>query len=326
MSRIAGLALVAVLMVLVAAFPARAQVPDPPKTPVAEGTGGSAATVDPLATQAAIDTLRSGGNAVDAAVAAAGVLGVVEPFSCGIGGGGFMVVYSARNHKVDTIDSREEAPAGMTETSFLASDGTPLPFAEARVGGLSVGVPGTVSGWETALNRYGTRRLSLAAAARRADRPPRLHDRRHLQRAGRRQRRPLRRLPRLGGSVPDARRCRQARRLGPGQPRPRAHLRADRPQSRPLLPRRDRARHLADRAAPAGGRAGRRRRPPDDPRGLDDGRATSRSYDAIRRKPTRIRLPRPRHLRHGARRRPAAPRSARRSTSWRASRAPRPAI
>ena len=160
MSRIAGLALVAVLMVLVAAFPARAQVPDPPKTPVAEGNGGSAATVDPLATQAAIDTLRSGGNAVDAAVAAAGVLGVVEPFSCGIGGGGFMVVYSARNHKVDTIDSREEAPAGMTETSFLASDGTPLPFAEARVGGLSVGVPGTVSGWETALNRYGTRRLS----------------------------------------------------------------------------------------------------------------------------------------------------------------------
>ena len=128
MSRIAGLALVAVLMVLVAAFPARAQVPDPPKTPVAEGTGGSAATVDPLATQAAIDTLRSGGNAVDAAVAAAGVLGVVEPFSCGIGGGGFMVVYDARNHKVDTIDSREEAPAGMTETSFLASDGTPLPL------------------------------------------------------------------------------------------------------------------------------------------------------------------------------------------------------
>jgi len=160
MSRIAGLALVAVLMVLVAAFPARAQVPDPPKTAVAEGKGGSAATVDPLATQAAIDTLRSGGNAVDAAVAAAGVLGVVEPFSCGIGGGGFMVVYDARRRKVDTIDSREEAPAGMTETSFLASDGTPLPFDEARVGGLSVGVPGTVSGWETALNRYGTRRLS----------------------------------------------------------------------------------------------------------------------------------------------------------------------
>src|SRR3954462_6623452 len=124
MSRIAGLVLVAVLMTLVAAFPARAQVADPPKTAVAEGTGGSAATVDPLATRAAIKTLRSGGNAVDARGGAAGVLGVVEPFSCGIGGGGFMVVYDARRHKVDTIDSREEAPAGMTETSFLASDGT----------------------------------------------------------------------------------------------------------------------------------------------------------------------------------------------------------
>ena len=123
MSRIAGLALVAVLMVLVAAFPARAQVPDPPKTPVAEGTGGSAATVDPLATQAAIDTLRSGGNAVDAAVAAAGVLGVVEPFSCGIGGGGFMVVYDARHHKVDTIDSRYFASSAKTR-----SIGSDTPF------------------------------------------------------------------------------------------------------------------------------------------------------------------------------------------------------
>jgi gamma-glutamyltranspeptidase/glutathione hydrolase len=163
MSRIAGLALVAVLMVLVAAFPARAQVPDPPKTPVAEGTGGSAATVDPLATQAAIDTLRSGGNAVDAAVAAAGVLGVVEPFSCGIGGGGFMVVYDARHHKVDTIDSREMAPAGMKPDDFGDPTGTPpkpaMDFTEARVGGLSVGVPGTVRGWQTALNRYGTRSL-----------------------------------------------------------------------------------------------------------------------------------------------------------------------
>src|SRR4051794_17813688 len=111
MSRVACLALVAVLMALVAAFPARAAVPAPPKTPVAQGTGGSAATVDPLATQAAIETLSSGGNAVDAAVAAAGVLGVVEPFSCGVGGGGFMVVYDAAHHRVDTIDSREMAPA-----------------------------------------------------------------------------------------------------------------------------------------------------------------------------------------------------------------------
>ena len=119
------------------------------------GAGGAAATVDPYATQAAIDVLGSGGNAVDAAIAAAGVLGVVEPFSCGIGGGGFMVVYDAKRGKVDTIDSRETAPAGMTDTTFQD-----LGFDEARFGGLSVGVPGTVRGWETALKRYGTRSLS----------------------------------------------------------------------------------------------------------------------------------------------------------------------
>jgi gamma-glutamyltranspeptidase/glutathione hydrolase len=170
MSRIAGLAVLAVLMALVAAFPAQAQVPDPPKTPVAEGSGGSAATVDPLATQAAIRTLRSGGDAVDAAVAAAGVLGVVEPFSCGIGGGGFMVVYDARRGKVDTIDSRETAPAGMKPDAFgdPPNNKPALDFTEARVGGLSVGVPGTVRAWETALNRYGTR--SLAALLRPGER------------------------------------------------------------------------------------------------------------------------------------------------------------
>jgi gamma-glutamyltranspeptidase/glutathione hydrolase len=158
MSRIAGLAVLAVLMALVAAFPARAAVPAPPSTPTAVGSGGSAASVDPLATQAAIDTLRSGGNAVDAAVAAAGVLGVVEPFSCGIGGGGFMVVYDARHHRVDTIDSREAAPAGMKKDAFASFDPT-ADFTEARVGGLSVGVPGTVRAWQTALQRYGSRSL-----------------------------------------------------------------------------------------------------------------------------------------------------------------------
>jgi gamma-glutamyltranspeptidase / glutathione hydrolase len=157
-SRIAGLAVLAVLMALVAAFPAGAAVPEPPKTPTVEGYGGSASSVDPLATQTAIRVLRRGGNAVDAAVAAAGVLGVTEPFSCGIGGGGFMVIYDARRHKVDTIDSREEAPAGLQPDAFEPYQ-APSQFTEAYVGGLSVGVPGTVSGWETALRRHGTRPL-----------------------------------------------------------------------------------------------------------------------------------------------------------------------
>src|SRR5215210_8540679 len=173
MSRIAGLAVLAVLMALVAAFPARAQVPEPPKTPTAIGKGGAAASVDPLATKAAIDVLRSGGNAIDAAVAAAGVLGVVEPYSSGIGGGGFMVIYSARRNRVDTIDSREMAPAAMRADAFIdPSTKKPYPFAAQRVSGLSVGVPGTVAGWERALRRYGTRRLRrlLRPAIRVADR------------------------------------------------------------------------------------------------------------------------------------------------------------
>ena len=129
----------------------------PVKVPTATGTGGAAATVDVLATDAAIDMLRKGGNAVDATVAAAGVLGVTEPFSAGIGGGGFMVIRT-RHGKVTTIDGRETAPAAMTPTSFI-ENGTPLPFADARWSGLSAGVPGTVATWEYALERYGTKSL-----------------------------------------------------------------------------------------------------------------------------------------------------------------------
>src|SRR2546428_3677813 len=84
----------------------------------ATGTGGAAATVDTLATQAAVDTLRRGGNAVDAAVTAAGVLGVTEPFSSGVGGGGFMGVYRASDGEVTTNHGRETAPAAMRPDSF----------------------------------------------------------------------------------------------------------------------------------------------------------------------------------------------------------------
>ncbi|HEX6021450.1 MAG TPA: gamma-glutamyltransferase [Solirubrobacter sp.] len=136
------------------------QQPPATKQPTAFGSGGAAATVDVLATQAAIDMLRRGGNAVDAAVAAAGVLGVTEPFSSGIGGGGFMVIRTPHG-KVTTIDHREKAPAAMTSTSFW-ENGQPLAFNDARFSGLSAGVPGTVAGWDHALKRYG--RTSLAKA------------------------------------------------------------------------------------------------------------------------------------------------------------------
>jgi gamma-glutamyltranspeptidase / glutathione hydrolase len=129
--------------------------------PTAIGTGGAAATVDVLATQAAVDTLRHGGNAVDATVVAAAVLGVTEPFSCGVGGGGFMVLRRARLGQLTTIDGRESAPAAMRSDSFW-ENGKPLPFNDARFSGLSVGVPGTVETWDNALRRYGT--ISLADA------------------------------------------------------------------------------------------------------------------------------------------------------------------
>jgi gamma-glutamyltranspeptidase/glutathione hydrolase len=141
----------------------QATPPASEKQPTAVGRGGAAATVDVLATRAAIDALRDGAGAVDAAVAAAAVLGVVEPFSCGIGGGGFMVIRTRDGH-VTTIDSREESPAAMRPDSFL-ENGAPLPFNEARWSGLSAGVPGTVRGWQLALRRYGTWSLGRALRA-----------------------------------------------------------------------------------------------------------------------------------------------------------------
>jgi gamma-glutamyltranspeptidase/glutathione hydrolase len=126
--------------------------------PTSIGHGGAATSVERIATQAAIDTLKKGGNAIDAAVAAAGVLGVTEPFSCGVGGGGFMVIRTAEG-RVTTIDGRETAPAAMTPTSFW-ENGTPLPFNDARFSGMSVGVPGTVATWVEALDEYGTMRLA----------------------------------------------------------------------------------------------------------------------------------------------------------------------
>ena len=101
--------------------------------------------------------LRDGGNAVDAAVATAAALGVTEPYSAGIGGGGYFVYYDARTRRVHTIDGRETAPASMPETAFIdPATGQPYPFARGLVtSGMSVGVPGTPATWERALQRWG---------------------------------------------------------------------------------------------------------------------------------------------------------------------------
>jgi gamma-glutamyltranspeptidase/glutathione hydrolase len=136
---------------------------EPPRTPVATGYGGAVSSVSPYATQVGLDVLKHGGNAVDAAVATAAALGVVEPYSAGIGGGGFFVYYDARSHKVSTIDGRETGPAAMTTNFFIdPSTGQPLAFADAVNSGLSVGVPGTLKTWTTALDEWGSISLKKA--------------------------------------------------------------------------------------------------------------------------------------------------------------------
>src|SRR5436190_18865519 len=150
--------LLAALVALVAGSIKAPAAPQPTKEAVAVGTGGAVASVDPDATRAGIQILREGGNAVDAAVAANAVLGVTEPFVAGIGGGGFMVVYLAHEHRVITIDGRETAPHTFPENAFVdPATGQPIPFFPKRVtSGMAVGVPGTLAAWAEAASQFGT--------------------------------------------------------------------------------------------------------------------------------------------------------------------------
>ncbi|MFJ2830773.1 gamma-glutamyltransferase [Streptomyces sp. NPDC087263] len=129
------------------------------KVPVAVGYGGAVASVDADASAAGIEVLKKGGNAVDAAVATAAALGVTEPYSSGIGGGGYFVYYDAKSGKVHTIDGRETAPLTADSGLFL-ENGQPIPFADAVTSGLGVGTPGTPATWQTALDSWGSKRLS----------------------------------------------------------------------------------------------------------------------------------------------------------------------
>ncbi|MCL6672894.1 gamma-glutamyltransferase [Streptomyces panaciradicis] len=148
----------AVVSVGAAAPPTDATRGTPAKVPVAVGYGGAVASVDADASAAGIEVLRKGGNAVDAAVATAAALGVTEPYSSGIGGGGYFVYYDAKSRTVHTIDGRETAPLTAGSDLFL-ENGKPLAFADAVSSGLSVGTPGTPATWQTALDKWGSRRL-----------------------------------------------------------------------------------------------------------------------------------------------------------------------
>ena len=115
-------------------------------------------TAHPLATEAALSMLRAGGSAIDAAIAAQAMLGLVEPQSSGFGGGGFMVFAEPLREKiarVTAIDGRETAPAATTDRRFLRTDGQAMAFDEALANARAVGVPGVVSMLDQAHQRWG---------------------------------------------------------------------------------------------------------------------------------------------------------------------------
>jgi gamma-glutamyltranspeptidase/glutathione hydrolase len=118
------------------------ETPDLPVKQTEQAHGEAmAAAANPYAVNAAVQMLREGGNAVDAAIAAEMVLGLVEPQSSGIGGGGFLVYYDAATHSIGAYDGRERAPAGATAAMFLDDNGRPMNFLEARTSGRAIGTP-----------------------------------------------------------------------------------------------------------------------------------------------------------------------------------------
>ncbi|MBI1359251.1 MAG: gamma-glutamyltransferase [Alphaproteobacteria bacterium] len=153
----------------------------PPSTPDGAGTAAAsgswrleghamAAAADKRAVEAALNVMKEGGTAVDAAIAAHTVLGLVEPQSSGLGGGGYMVVYDRKSNTVTTFDAREKAPA-TADANYFNWQGKLLPFFTAVMSGKSVGTPGTVALYKAAHDKFG--KLSMdqdfAAAIKLAD-------------------------------------------------------------------------------------------------------------------------------------------------------------
>jgi gamma-glutamyltranspeptidase / glutathione hydrolase len=117
---------------------------------------GMAATSQPLATATAIRVLQQGGNAVDAAIAANAVLGVVEPMSCGLGGDLFAIVWDSKTKKLVGLNASGRSPAAATIDLFKSKGLNAIP----TFGPLSWSVPGCVDGWDQLLKRFGTKTWS----------------------------------------------------------------------------------------------------------------------------------------------------------------------
>jgi gamma-glutamyltranspeptidase/glutathione hydrolase len=153
---------------LFAAAAALAQLaPEPPtgSTPKRTATGARfmVAAAHPLAVDAGFEVLSRGGTAMDAAIAVQFVLGLVEPQSSGLGGGGFIVYYSAADGRVRTYDGRETAPAAAQPDRFVGLFGRPISFIDAVLSGKSVGVPGLLAGLEAAHRNHGRREWATLA-------------------------------------------------------------------------------------------------------------------------------------------------------------------
>lgn len=146
-------------LLLVACGPAQEQAAAPaqPTTPMDVPAVREAMvnTANPHATEAGVQMLEAGGSAVDAAIAAHLVLGLVEPQSSGIGGGGFLLVFDAESGETKLVDGRETAPAGARPDMFLDENGAPLPWLERIQSGHAVGVPGAIALYALAHERWG---------------------------------------------------------------------------------------------------------------------------------------------------------------------------
>lgn len=127
------------------------------------GRQGMVSSQEALATQAGIDVLREGGNAIDAAVTVAFTLAVTLPRAGNIGGGGFLLYHDATTGQTHALDFRERAPARATRDMFLGADGRPDPYLSIHTH-LGAGVPGSVAGLAEALAKHGTIPLSRALA------------------------------------------------------------------------------------------------------------------------------------------------------------------
>lgn len=122
--------------------------------PPLQAKKGMVVSAHPLASEAGLTILQKGGNAVDAAVATAFAISVVEPLSAGIGGGGFLVLRLAETGEIKALDFREKAPLAATQNMYLDAEGKVRPNASTK-GYLAVAVPGTVAGLYEVHHKYG---------------------------------------------------------------------------------------------------------------------------------------------------------------------------